>query len=64
MRFLYFFFAVVVLLFQICPGYTQFPPADDTVQCRAKGFCKLGECPPETVEIGTCHGGRMSCCAK
>ncbi|XP_062981596.1 gallinacin-10-like [Elgaria multicarinata webbii] len=67
MRFLYFSFPLVVLLFQICPGYTQIPPAfEDTVSCRVnrESFCKLGPCPPTFQENGTCFGGVMKCCSK
>ncbi|XP_077781454.1 gallinacin-10-like [Podarcis muralis] len=67
MRILYFFVAVVMLLFQICPGYAQGPPPDldDTLACRAKGqsYCIFGPCPTTFSVSGNCHGG-MNCCTK
>ncbi|XP_044306185.1 gallinacin-10-like [Varanus komodoensis] len=67
MRFLYFFVAVVVLLFQICPGYGLVPAGlSDTIKCRTtpRSFCKAVVCPPTFEPTGTCFGGSMHCCSK
>ncbi|XP_034622815.1 gallinacin-5-like [Trachemys scripta elegans] len=59
MKILYLLLAVVFLVLQSAPGFTQ---AQNIIQCiRLGGSCQSGSCPSGFARIGTCSGSD-SCC--
>ncbi|CAM5141443.1 unnamed protein product, partial [Natator depressus] len=59
MRILYLLLAVVFLVLQSAPGFTQ---AQNIIQCRRLGVsCWRASCPSGFARIGTCSGSD-SCC--
>ncbi|NWI15080.1 GLL9 protein, partial [Crypturellus soui] len=61
MKILFLLVAVLFFLFQAAPAYSQVDA--DTVACRQnRGSCSFVACPPPSVDVGTCRGGKLKCC--